>query len=98
MEKDMATPERMPSTFCARHDEFPELKDAQLGETVEIKVRGKVVGLRAADRYSKGETTLEINSGNLSEKEAEPEMEDDIENMSSEEMRKRLPVKDEEEE
>jgi hypothetical protein len=96
MEKDIATPERMPSTFCARHDEFPELKDAQLGETVEIKVRGKVVGLRAADRYSKGETTLEINSGNLSEVEAEPE--DDVENMSSEEMRKRLPVKDEEEE
>lgn len=97
MAEAIGKPEEMPSTFCARHDAFPELKDAKLGEMVELKVRGKVVSLRAPDKYSKGETHLEISSGNTSEEEAEPK-EEDVENMSAEEMRKKLPVKDEEEE
>lgn len=87
----MSKKENYPSTFCARHDEFPELKDAKLGQEVELKVKAKVVGLRAADMHSKGETNLEILAGNKSDKEAAPE------DMSAEEMRKKLPVKDEEE-
>jgi len=88
MAKEMAVPEQHPSSFCAKFDEFPELRNSKLGDVVELKVRGTVVSLQASDMHSKGSASLEITNGNGSE---------NYDKMSSSDMRKRLPVKDEEE-
>lgn len=84
-----AVPEQYPSTMCARLDEFPELKDAKLGDLVELKIKAKVVGMRAPDREAKGEANLEVKSAEMTE--------DEMREMPSKELRKKLPVKDEEE-
>lgn len=89
MADEMAVPEQHPSTFCAKFDEFPEAKNANLGDMIEIKFKGKVVSLRAPDKYSKGEAVLEVKNADLSE--------EDMEKMPVKELRKKLPVKDEEE-
>lgn len=88
IESSPAVPEQYPSTFCARFDEFPEVKDAKLGDVIELKIKGKVVELRAPDRNMKGEATLEVKSADMKNQ--------DMEDMPASEMRKRLPVKDEE--
>lgn len=87
MADEMAVPEQYPSTFCAKFDEFPEAKNWKLGDMVELTVKGKVTALHAPDRNMKGEAILEIKNA---------ETPDDMEDMPASEMRKRLPVKDEE--
>jgi len=83
-----AVPEQMPSTFCARFDEFPEVKDAQLGDVIELKIKGKVVSLRAPDMHAKGEATLEVKSADMGE--------DEMRKMPLNELRDKLPKKSEE--
>lgn len=91
MANEMAVPEESPSTFSAKHDKFPELKNAKLGDIVEVKVKGKVVNLHAASQYSKGSTEIEVESGQNKE-------DDNPETMPLEKLREKLPKKQEEDE
>jgi hypothetical protein len=85
---DNAVPEQHPSTFCGMFDDFPELKDAKLGDMIELKIKGKVVELEAPSKDSKGKAGLEVKSADMTE--------DEMRDMPAKELRKKLPVKDEE--
>lgn len=74
-----------PTKISIQHNDMPELAESQIGDHVHLHLHGKVVAVRAPDKYSEGQTEINVHSMHGGEPEGNGVIEGDGPEPSTEE-------------